>query len=710
MPFDQRTADGACNFFENILRHTADLWYGKPFLLTPWQEEAISEIFGHLDDNGNRVIQIGYIECPKKSGKALALDTPIPTPDGWKTMGDLRVGGRVFDEKGEVYSVVCESEVFTDHDCYRLEFSNGEMIIADGGHRWLTSALVPSPDTPHIEVRTTEEIFKTQRAGHACNHSIAMPDPLQLRRKLARMGHSSENEMSPRSRSLQIQSVTKVDPVPVKCIGVDSPSHLFLCGKTMIPTHNTEWAAGLALLVLVLSNQPGCQVYGAAAATRQALNVFRAACKMVEQSPILKKRLRILRGTNRILKRSDPDSFYAAIAADGDMGDGVNPACVIADEVHRWKTRKQLENWDVLSNGGITRRQTLTIAITTAGVQNESPLAWRLHEKTRKVQQGIVTDPTFYGRIYAASPEDDPSDPQVWIKANPSLKENGGFLDIEKIREKYVSHVAEGDLTSFKRYYLNLWDQKESRAIDMAKWDASAGDWRAEGLLPLLPEDKVRALPHAVMAHFIERRCWVGVDLSMSTDLSSVTFVFPCEDGAYDVLPFFWTPEASVRHRELRDGMPYRKWAEDGFLELSPGDVISYRDVRARLEWGAQMFDLQEICFDPWNSREMSVPMVEDGYRCIEVRQGFQSLSEPSKKLLQLVAAGKFHHGAHPVLRWNASCVTSKEHNDNLIFTKPERSKNSSRIDGISASVNALFRAIIDEQNTVSYTGLRSVG
>src|SRR5207244_10825423 len=126
--------------------------------------------------------------------------------------------------------------------------------------------------------------------------------------------------------------------------------------------------------------------YGAEAARRQALNVIRAGCKMVEQKPLLKKRLRILRSTNRIIKRNDEDSFYAAIAADGDMGDGVNPACTVADEVHRWKTRKQLENWDVLSNGGITRRQTLTIAITTAGVQNESPLAWRLHENARKIQ------------------------------------------------------------------------------------------------------------------------------------------------------------------------------------------------------------------------------------------------------------------------------------------------------------------------------------
>jgi phage terminase large subunit-like protein len=249
--FSRECADVACNFFERILRHTADEWYGKPFLLAPWQEEAVVQIFGNVDESGNRTIEMAYLEVPKKAGKS-------------------------------------------------------------------------------------------------------------------------------------------------------------------------ELSAGLALLVLLTTRTRGCQVYGAASATRQAMNVFRAACKMVEQSTVLKSKLRVLRGTNRILKRSDPDSFYAAVAADGDFGDGVNPACVIADEVHRWKTRKQLDNWDVLSNGGITRRQTLTIAITTAGVQNESPLAWRLHEKTRKVQEGIVQDPRFYGRIYSAGADDDPSEPRTWIKANPS--------------------------------------------------------------------------------------------------------------------------------------------------------------------------------------------------------------------------------------------------------------------------------------------------
>jgi phage terminase large subunit-like protein len=110
--------------------------------------------------------------------------------------------------------------------------------------------------------------------------------------------------------------------------------------------------------------------------------------------------------------------------------------------------------------------------------------------------------------------------------------------------------------------------------------------------LPKAPEDVIRPLPRDLLRHFIERRCWAGVDLSMSTDLSAVAFVFPCDDGGYDILPFFWTPAAKVRQRQLRDGMPYQQWAEEGFLELSPGSVIDYRDVRARIEWGVSMFDV----------------------------------------------------------------------------------------------------------------------
>ena len=536
MPFSQTHADAACNFFECLLKHTADDWWGKPFLLCPWEEEALCAIFGTLDDEGMRLIEMVYLEVPKKAGK-------------------------------------------------------------------------------------------------------------------------------------------------------------------------TEFVAGIVLLVLILTNTPGCQVYGAAAATRQALNVFRAACKMVEQSPILKQHLRILRSTNRIVKRSDPDSFYAAIAADGDVGDGVNPAFFVADEVHRWKTRKQMENWDVLSKGGITRKQMLTIGITTAGVQEDSPLAWKLHEKTRNLNEGRVTDARFFGRIYGADKTDDPGLPETWIKANPSLLENGGFLDKDKIRKEYESALAEGDLTSFRRYFLNVWDQKENRAIDMVKWDAGGGEWTARGLLEKEPGDLVRPLDREVLAYFIGRRCWAGVDLSMTTDTTSVVFLFPREgEDACDVLPFFWLPDGKIRKLEVKLGVPLAKWAREGFLELAPGDVIDYRDIKARLEWGASMFDLQEICWDPWNSRQISVPMIDAGYKCSEIRQGFQSLNEPTKKILEMVVRGALNHGNHPVLRWHAGCAcTITDGRDNIMFAKPDRERGTSRIDGLAAIADALSRSLVSEASVSVY-------
>jgi phage terminase large subunit-like protein len=471
VPFSQPHADIACNFFECVLKHTQDEWYGKPFLLAPWQEEAICEIFGRLDDNGNRQIQQVYLEVPKKAGK-------------------------------------------------------------------------------------------------------------------------------------------------------------------------TEMVAGIVLLALIMDPNPGCQVYGAAAATRQAMNIYRAACKMTEQSPLLQKSLRLLRGTNRILKRRDPDSFYAAVAADGDLSDGVNPSVVAADELHRWRTRKQIENWDVLSLGGVTRKQTLTVAITTAGVRNESPLAYRLHEKTLRIKEGVMSDPTFYGKIYGASKGDDWTDEKTWIKANPSLKENGGFLDIEKIRQKYQSSLSDSEAQrSFKRYYLNLWDEKERRAIDLADWDACKGEWDAIGLQEKPPEFKIRPLHPDLLARFFGRKCWAGVDLSMTTDMSALALVFesdtdklnPLENG-FDILAFYWLPEENIRKRELRDGMPYQTWAEQGFIELSPGRVIDYRDVKARIEWADEMFDLQEVCFDPWNSRQISVPMIEDGLSLLRCAAGLSDVERAEQE------------------------------------------------------------------------------
>jgi len=108
-------------------------------------------------------------------GLALDLDTPIPTPDGWRTMRDLKVGDRVFDEQGKVTGIVAE-QTWQDRPCYRLELDTGELIVADANHKW---AVLKGPQrTPAIV--TTEEMFKK---GPWCQNgaywAIEMPKPLE---------------------------------------------------------------------------------------------------------------------------------------------------------------------------------------------------------------------------------------------------------------------------------------------------------------------------------------------------------------------------------------------------------------------------------------------------------------------------------------------------------------------------------------------------
>lgn len=133
--YDKAKADRAVAFIENLC-HTKGKWAGKPFLLLPWQEQIVRDLFGIVKEDGKRQFLTAYIEIPKKNGKQLAVDTPIPTPDGWKTMGTLAVGDCVFDERGKPCYVVAKSLVDDTEQAYELVFRDGGRIVAGERHLW----------------------------------------------------------------------------------------------------------------------------------------------------------------------------------------------------------------------------------------------------------------------------------------------------------------------------------------------------------------------------------------------------------------------------------------------------------------------------------------------------------------------------------------------------------------------------------------------
>ena len=111
------------------------------YILLPFQKAILEAIFAvkiYNDELGRyvRKYQEVLLVMGRKNGKALAIDTPIPTPEGWRTMGELNVGDKVFSVDGSISEVVTVSPARFGHQCYKVTFEDGEEITADAEHLW----------------------------------------------------------------------------------------------------------------------------------------------------------------------------------------------------------------------------------------------------------------------------------------------------------------------------------------------------------------------------------------------------------------------------------------------------------------------------------------------------------------------------------------------------------------------------------------------
>jgi phage terminase large subunit-like protein len=307
------------------------------------------------------------------------------------------------------------------------------------------------------------------------------------------------------------------------------------------------------------------------------------------------------------------------------------------------------------------------VMITTAGYDRNS-ICWQQHEYARQVAAGIVEDPTFYPAIFGAPMEADWTLPETWRAANPNF---GVSVQEEFLRQECeVAKSTPAYQNTFRRLYLNQWTQQETRWIDMGAWDGCGG-----------------ALPDLG-----GRVCYGGLDLASTTDIAALVLAFGPEREGEPVwlMPFFWIPEEEMVERERRDRVPYGLWVRQGLVEATPGNVIDYGYIRRRINELAGRYDVREVAFDPWNATQLSVELMGDGLTMVEMRQGFGSLSAPSKELLRLTLAGQLGHGGNAVLRWMADNVTARQ--DPAGNVKPDKAKSSGRIDGIVAAVMAIGR------------------
>jgi len=146
----------------------------EPFVLHPGEFVLGStyEVVSLPDDIAGRL-----------EGKALATDTPIPSPRGWRTMGDLRVGDEVFDERGKPTTVVGVTPVMVSRPCREVVFSDGQSLVADLAHRWLTTTKSERKHGRGAAVRTTQEIAQSLRARDEWNHHVQLAEAVEYPRQ-----------------------------------------------------------------------------------------------------------------------------------------------------------------------------------------------------------------------------------------------------------------------------------------------------------------------------------------------------------------------------------------------------------------------------------------------------------------------------------------------------------------------------------------------
>jgi len=229
---------------------------------------------------------------------------------------------------------------------------------------------------------------------------------------------------------------------------------------------------------------------------------------------------------------------------------------------------------------------------------------------------------------------------------------------------------------NFRMLHLNQWVSSEQRWLsDIDYMKCNQGEIDIEYL---------KKLP-----------CYAGLDLASVRDITALVLLFVDEDK-YITLPFFFTPQDNAFIRSRRDGVDYISWNNEGYMDLTPGDVTDYNFIQAKIMELAEKFDIKQINYDRWNASQLVINLVNEGLPMNPYGQGFLSMSAPTKELEKIILNKQLNHAGNPVLRWMLSNVRMKLDPSGNI--KPDKSKSTEKIDGLVALIMALGGAMNSDQ------------
>ena len=430
--------------------------------------------------------------------------------------------------------------------------------------------------------------------------------------------------------------------------------------------------AAIGLYMLFADDERGSEIYSAAGDRQQAGIVFEIAKGMILNNEELSKRGKVFR--NSIVNESK-GNYYQAISSDSKTKHGFNANCIIFDELH---TQPNRDLYDTLTTSVGSRRQPLTIAITTAGYDRNS-ICYEIYDYAKKVESKTIKDDTFYSCLFEALPEDDITCKKVWKKANPnygiSLKQD--YMLVESQRAIDVPSYQ----NTFKRLMLNIWTESVQVWIPNKEWMACYQDFDYDTLDGMA--------------------CWGGLDLASPRDLSALTLVFNV-DNKYVILPHIFVPEDNAIKRSKKDNVDYLTFIREGDVIATEGDVQDYSFIRKKINDLAKKYRIQSIAYDRWGATQLILDLInQDGIPMSPLGQGFVSLSAPTKTYEREIIAKNVIHNNNKCMTWCMSNVAIQE--DAAGNIKPAKNKSKEKIDPVVATICAFAEMMTTEAGDSIY-------
>jgi phage terminase large subunit-like protein len=439
-----------------------------------------------------------------------------------------------------------------------------------------------------------------------------------------------------------------------------------------IPRKNgkSPLAAAIGHYMFTQDDEFGAEVYSGATTEKQAWEVFGPARLMAKRTPDYLDKFGIEVNAKNLIIADNGSKFEPMI---GKPGDGASPSCAIIDEMHEHDSDHMLET---MSTGMGAREQPLLLVITTAGDNIAGP-CYDMETECKKLLQGVFEDERQFCVIYGLDAEDDWTQPEMLIKANPNydVSVSGEFLlaqQAEAIRNASKQN-------SFKRKHMNEWVGALTAWLNM------------ETVNKCIDRD-------LTVSDCAGYELIIPVDLASRIDITAILKVFRskiADKWHYYAFSHFYLPEETVLDPK---NAHYQKWLNEGWLIATDGNEIDFNEIQADIVALMDEYETKEVTYDPWRATQLAQGLASEGANIVEFRNTVFNMSPAMYELEAAITSGRFHYDGNPILTWMLSNVVAKiDAKDNIYPRKPEK-RPQNKIDGAVALIMAIGRFMAHEE------------